>query len=150
MITLADNSLKKCGDKNIKLSKMLTLLTGDTWLTKRGKYGFIPIERSNETNKYKIDKLNYKYYIKNKEIINKITITDINLLEILSKTNNEKIIKSAEKLLTINPKMLIANFLQNLLNHYDKNCKLFVKFYEELFYKIMVYNPYKQLFGLII
>ena len=39
MIILTDNSIKICNKKNIILSKMLILLTGDTWY---GKYGFKP------------------------------------------------------------------------------------------------------------
>ena len=40
-ITLTDNSIKKCKNKDINLSIMLTLLNGDTW------YGFIPSNKIN-------------------------------------------------------------------------------------------------------
>lgn len=53
MIILVDNSIKKCGKKNIKFSIMKTLLTGDTWY---GNYGFRPIKIEN--NKYIFDKIN--------------------------------------------------------------------------------------------
>jgi hypothetical protein len=41
MITLTDNSIKKCNKTQIKLSTMLILTNGNTWY---GKYGFRPIE----------------------------------------------------------------------------------------------------------
>ena len=66
-IILTDNSIKKCGNKNIILSTMLILLTGNTWY---GKYGFRPYDNIK-------DKLNRRMNIKyehNQNIMETITI----------------------------------------------------------------------------
>ena len=52
-IVLTDNSLKKCNNKDIKLSTMLILLTGDTWF---GKYGFKLYDNSKNKLDYYLNK----------------------------------------------------------------------------------------------
>lgn len=145
MIILSDNSLKKCKESDIKLSLMLTLLDGNTWY---GKYGFRPIKIHN--NKYIIDELNNNLYETNIKIINKLTISDINLIKFIKLTNNEKLVKACNKLILLSPTMLLKDFLKNLITNYNTNCELFASFYEQLFYKIMKFDPYRKLFGLIL
>lgn len=145
LVILTDNSIKRCGQDNIKLPLMLTLLTGDTWY---GKYGFRPI--SIRDNKYILDKVNNEYYEKNKKIMNTIKISDFNLLKYIQKTENTKLIKATENLINSYPNMLLKDFLRNFLNDYDKNCQLFNLFYEKLYSKIKLFSLYKQSFGLFL
>jgi len=145
MIILTDNSLKKCHDKNIQLSHMLVLLTGDTWY---GKYGFRPIMYSN--NKYIIDeKLNEKYY-KNKHQIDILSISDFDLIKYIKMTKNESMIKATNEIIKQNPQMLLKDYLKNILSDYDKTCKYFNKFYMELYDNLRLYDFHKKIFGLII
>jgi hypothetical protein len=145
MIILTDNSIKKCNDKNIKLSIMLTLLTGDTWYC---KYGFRPVKFEN--NKYIIDEIDNELYEKNKKKINKLKITDVNLLKYIKKSNNENFINATERVIKEYPEILLKTFLLRILFNYDKGCENFEKFYEKLYYKIRIYDPYRKLYGLII
>ena len=140
-IVLTDNSLKKCNNKNIKLSTMLILLTGDTWY---GKYGFRPYDPSNK----KFDELLIEYYENNKNIMNNITILQANILKYIEKTENIKLIKATEKLLLTNPEMLLKDYLTNLLKNYDKTCDMFYIFYKELFHNISLYNFHREIFAL--
>ena len=145
-IILTDNSLKKCNSNNIKLSMMLTLLTGDTWY---GKYGF----RLYDLSKKDFDKLLIKFYKNNKNIMNKITIIDLDLLKYIKKTENIKLIKATKKLLLTNPEMLLKDYLTNLLKNYDKTCNMFYIFYEELYNSIILddnrlYNFHHEIFAL--
>jgi hypothetical protein len=145
MIILTDNSIKKCGNIDIKLSLMLILLTGDTWY---GKYGFRPIKITE--NSYSIDYNYNKYYEKNKEIINKTKISDINLLKYINLTKNDNLIKATDKIIKTHPNMLLKDFLSNLIKDYDKNCNLFILFYEKLYYDLKLFDFYKKLFGLFL
>lgn len=145
MIILTDNSLKKCGTQNIKLSLMLTLLTGDTWY---GKYGFRPIDYQND--EYILDKLNNKLYEKNKIISQTIKINDIKLMSFIKLTNNESLIKATERIINGNPNMLLCDYLKNMIIDYDNTCKYFITFYELLFNKIMRFDPYHRLYGFIL
>lgn len=123
-IILTDNSIKSCSNINIILSKMLILLTGDTWY---GRYGFRP----NSKNKFYIN--GNELYENNKKIMDKITIKEANIIKYIKMTNKEKLIKATDKLLSINPDFLLKDFLTNLLKEYDKTCTYFYIFYERLF-----------------
>lgn len=145
MVTLTDNSIKSCSSDSIYLSHMLVLLTGDTWY---GKYGFRPINYNN--NNYKIDEISNEKYEKNKVIINKLKITDINLLKYISLTKNDALIKVTKNIINEQSNMLLKDYLFNLLKDYDKTCKLFVTFYRELYDAIGLKEFYKYPFGLIL
>ena len=155
-ITLTDNSLKFCNSikKSIKLSLMLTLLTGHTWY---GKYGFRPFN----TETYNYDKISLESYNENTEIINSITIEKANILKYIELTEKKQIIEDVKKLLETNPKMLLKDFLSFFLKEYqphlrrhgplgrDKTCKYFNDFYEILYKDIGLVNFYHYPFGLI-
>lgn len=145
MLILSDNRLKKCGEHNIILSQMLTLLTDDTWYI---KYGFRPIIYENNT--YKIDEIANKKYEKNKMIMNKIKIRDVYLIKYINETNNDKIIKATIQIIKNYPNMLLKDYLSNLLNEYDKTCIYFYQFYRKLFDDIGLTNFHRQQFGLIL
>jgi len=113
-----------------------------------GKYGFRPVK--NLGDNYIIDEISNKLYEKNKKIINKMTITDIDLIKYIKLTKNEKLIKACEKIINSNQTMLLKDFLGNFIRNFDNNCLDFSQFYEQLFYKIMKYDPYRKLFGLIL
>lgn len=142
-IILTDNSLKKCGDNYIKLSMMVILLTGHTWY---GSYNFRPY--SIKTNKLKLDEFLNTKYENNIEIMNTITISDTNILKYIKLTNKKSIIRDVEKLLEKNPNYLLKDFIKSFIHNYDKTCKYFNIFYEELFDDIGLYNFYKNIFGL--
>jgi len=143
MCTLTDNSIKKCGKKNIILSKMLILLGGDTWY---GKYGFRPYDIQVKS----MNKRTNKEYEKNKEVIKKITITDINIIKYIEMTKKDRLIKDVKKLLLVEPNMLVTNFLYQFLKDYDKTCKYFSMFYEELFKDLGLTDFYRHSFALVI
>jgi len=137
MIILADNSIKKCNNNNIKLSNMLTLLTGDTWY---GKYGFRPTDE-----RFKIK------YENNKKIMNTITLKDIDLIKYLKMAKlDEKIIRKSEEFIKNHQQLLIKDYLTKFLKEYDKTCKYFYDFYEQLFDDLELYNFYRQTFELVI
>jgi hypothetical protein len=140
-IILTDNSIKKCGNKDIILSHMLMLLNGDTWYR---KYGFRPIY----SNNYDYNKILIKKYKNNQLIINKITIKESNIMKYIKKTNNEQLIKAVKKVLETNETMLLKDFLQNILTVFDSNCYYFYIFYEQLYVDIGLENFHKLLFGL--
>jgi len=136
-ILITDNSLKKCNNKNIKLSMMLILLSGDTWY---GKYGF----RSTD------ERLKVKYE-NNKKIMNTITLKDINFIKYLKMTKlDEKIIQKSEEFIKKHQQLLIKGYLTKFLKEYDKTCKYFYDFYEQLFDDLKLYNFYRQTFELVI
>lgn len=171
MIILADNSLKKCHDYNIKLTNMLTLLTGNTWF---GEYGFRPIELSN--NKYIINEYSSQLYEKNKQIIDNLKIGDFDLIKYIIMSENEELINTTKQIIKQKPNMLLKDYLTNILKKYDETCQEnsedfprknyfinksedffdnekcenFNKFYMELYDDIGLYNFHKQLFGLVI
>ena len=142
-IILTDNSLKKCGDNYIKLSMMMILLTGNTWY---GSYNFRPY--SLKTNKLKLDEFLNTKYENNIEIMNTITISNANILKYIKLTNKKSIIRDVEKLLEKNSNYLLKDFIKSFIHNYDKTCKYFNIFYEQLFDDIGLYNFYKNIFGL--
>ena len=100
-----------------------------------GKYGFRPIEYQND--KYIIEKINTKKYENNKKIINKLKISDIDLMKFIKLTNNDNLIKATIKILDTNPDMLLKDYLSNILKDFDKTCDNFIKFYKKLFNHII-------------
>jgi hypothetical protein len=82
--------------------------------------------------------------------MNKKTISDIDLIKYIKKTNNEKLIKATQQIISLYPKMLLKTYLFNLLQNYDKTCENFSQFYEKLFIDIGLYNFHKYSFGLFI
>lgn len=144
-ILLSDNSIKTCGkhrhSRNIILSKMLILLSGDTWY---GKYGFRPYDNI----KNKIDKQLNEMYNKNKEIISKITIKEANILKYIEMTHKSSLIEETKILLKNNPTYLLRDFIKSFIKDYDKMCKYFALFYEHLFNDIGLYDFHQRYFGL--
>jgi hypothetical protein len=143
MITLTDNSIKNCKKNNIILSKMLILLTGDTWY---GKYGFRPYDIQVKSIN---DMMNNKYN-KNRKIMSKITIKEANILKHISRAlaRREGIVEDIKKLLAVQPNMLVTDFLTQFLKNYDKTCKYFSLFYEDLFEDLQLTDFYKQSFAM--
>jgi hypothetical protein len=143
-ITLTDNSLKDCKNinKRIILSKMLILLTGETWY---GRYGFRPFNYEN-----KLDKILNENYETNIKIMNEITISKANILKYIKLTNKKNIIDDVVKLIKSHPNLLLKDFIKNFINKYDKFCKYFYLFYEELYKHIGLTNLHKQHFGLLL
>jgi hypothetical protein len=144
-IVLSDNSIKQCNNlqssNNIILSKMLILITGDTWY---GKYGFRPYDNI----KNRIDKNLIIKYDNNKKIMDTITIKDANILKYIEITNKENIIEYIKKLVKLHPEYLLRDFVKSFLQKYDKMCKYFALFYEQLFDNIGLYNFHQKYFGL--
>jgi hypothetical protein len=136
-ILITDNSLKKCNNKSIKLSLMLTLLTSDTWY---GKYGFKPVD----------DTL-IKYYDNNKKIMNTITLKDIDLIKYLKMSKlDQNIIEKSKKFIEKHQSFLVKDYLTQFLKEYDKTCKYFYDFYEQLFIDLALYNFNRNTFELVI
>ena len=113
-----------------------------------GKYGFRPIDY--QYDEYIIDKFYTKLYEKNKKIINKLKISDINLIKFIKLTNNEELINATIKILELNSNMLLKDYLYNMLIDFDKTSNDFIKFYKQLFYKIKRFDPYRKLYGLYV
>jgi hypothetical protein len=139
VIELTDNSKKNCGGKEIKLSTMLTLLTGTTWY---GKYGFYPKD------------IEYReYFIRNKKIMNNTLLSDIlELKEMIirahkkSKSNLDikQIISSYNY--ALDKKYKLKEFLTKFLLDYDLTCKIFFYFYHDLYTELKLKDLYGQTF----
>jgi hypothetical protein len=141
-IILIDKSRFHLTDnKELIASKAHALLTGDTWF---GKYGFLEYDYSN----YKISNLDNGRYNANKNKFLNLTITDVNLLKYINKTNNDVLIDVAKKTLIENPKMLLKDFLKYLLINYDENADEFHKYYENIYDDNSGYNIYYRMIGL--
>lgn len=138
-----DFSQNNCGKENIILSKMLFLLSSDTWY---GKYGFRPYDIQVKS----MNERTNKEYDRNKEIMESITITQANILKYIEMTKKERIIQDIKKLLLVEPNMLVTDFLSQFLKDYDKTCKYFSMFYEELFKDLGLTDFYRQSFALLI
>ena len=132
-IQLTDNSTKICNTKKIKLSIMLTLLTGTTWY---GKYGFYPKDKRDNIK-----------FIKNKGIIDNIKLNDIPELKKMiikahkkseSKLDLEKILKNYK--MALNDNILLKKYLNYFMSNYDKFCILFYYFYEDLYDELKLYD----------
>jgi hypothetical protein len=126
-IVLTDNSIKKCNNKNIILSTMMILLTGDTWY---GRYKFVPTEERF-----------VKKYNNNKKIINSTKLEDIDLIKYLNKTKMSKeLLQLSHKFINKHPQMLLKDYLTKLITNFDKTCEYFYDFYEELFDDLGLYD----------
>jgi len=141
-ILITDNSLKNCCNKNIKLPLMLTLSTCNTWYGNTKNFCGCP-RNKNHTNfclyGFKpVDDTLIKYYDNNKKI------KDIDLIKYIKMSKlDEKIYR---KTLTI----LVKDYLTQFLKEYDKTCKYFYDFYEQLFDDLELYNFHRNLFELVI
>lgn len=132
-ILLADNSLKKCNNKNIELSKMMILLTGQTWY---GKYGFRPTRLFDN-----------EQYENNIKIMNSVKLNDIDLIKYLSMTTLDKnIIKKSKIFLQTHSNMLVKDYLLRFLKEYDKTCLYFYDFYQQLFIDLGLYDFHRRTF----
>ena len=73
-------------------------------------------------------------YNHNIEIMNKLTISQANIIKYIKLTNNNSIIEATKKILELNPNMLVKDFIKNFLHlEFDKTCKYFLKFYKQLY-----------------
>lgn len=135
-ITLSDNATYPCETgERINLSKMMILLTGDTWF---GKHGFIPYNNID----FKPNKQGIKIYEMNKKIATTILLKDIALKKYLLmiykkypdempiKLINTILIKEANK-----PEQLLIDFLNKFhkKSKFAFTCKWFRCYYEKLF-----------------
>jgi hypothetical protein len=129
-----------------------------------GKYGFRPIKIIGASlgsvpkaswlrkpwNTYGFDEFEGEKYEQNKKIMNTIKISDINLIKYIKMTNNSHIINATEQIIKTSLDMLLKDFLSNFLKKYDKTCEYFSMFYEELYYKIRVYDPHRKFYGILL
>jgi hypothetical protein len=139
-IILTDKSWFHINNKNFNTSKAHALLTGDTWF---GQYGF----REYDYSTYKQEETEGCYESNKKRFLN-YTITDVNILKYINKTNNDVLIDVAKKTLIENPKMLLKDFLKYLLINYDENADEFHKYYEKIYDDCGGYDTYYDLIGL--
>ena len=61
-----------------------------------------------------------------------------------------KLIIFVKKLIILHPNMLLTDFLNQFIKDYDKTCKYFELFYEDLFDDLGLTTFYKQSFVLFI
>lgn len=145
-IVLQDNSHKKCHGFDIELSKMYTLMYGETWY---GKYGFLP------ATKGEVDKNKVKRYERNKKIMNETKLKDVaNLKSYL--IQSFKSVKGAEDILLKKDKVMklyqeyyddnrsLKSFIKKFLEEYDKSCLLFYAFYGSLYEDLDLTDFQKQ------
>ena len=138
-IQLSDHSVKNCGGKEIKLHKMLTLLTGTTWY---GKYGFTPI-----------DKQLHKDFIKNNEIVKKTYMKNVVQLKnyIIKSYEKSKSTQNLNKILNnydiaFEKNVQLSYYLTYFLKKYDMTCLIFYYFYEQLYNDLGLINMGNQSF----
>ena len=86
------------------------------------KHGFKPI--LNKGIKFKIDKIENNKYNHNLKIMNKLTITQADIIKYIKLTNNDSIIEATKKILKLNPNMLVKDFIKNFLKEFDKTCSI--------------------------
>ena len=132
VITLSDTSFKFCGKHSLDLIYLSVLTSGETWY---GKYGFRPVIEigngyGNNIN-IKINNQLNDIYEKNKKIMDRLTITDINFIKYFIGTKLENTIK---KVIQEFPKMLIKDVVKRLLSQWDKTCDIFANIYINLFH----------------
>lgn len=132
VITLSDTSFKFCGKHSLDLIYLSVLTSGETWY---GKYGFRPVIEISNNNGNNINiKINNQLndiYEKNKKIMDRLTITDINFIKYFIGTKLENTIK---KVIQEFPKMLIKDVVKRLLSQWDKTCDIFANIYINLFH----------------
>lgn len=131
IVVLTDNSYKLCHNKNIILSKMAILTTGNTWY---GNYGFLPAEYTKDY-KVKLNKDYVKIGKKNKSIMDTIKIKDIDLLKYFNKLKNfnKDQLKAIKHIIDNKGDTLLKDFIKKFLVEFDKTCKYFYYFYIDLF-----------------
>jgi hypothetical protein len=72
----------------------------------------------------KLDIVENNKYNHNIEIMNKLTISQANIIKYIKLTNNDSIIEATKKILKLNPNMLVKDFIKNFLKEYDKTCSI--------------------------
>ena len=80
--------------------------------------------------------------------MDRITIKDANIVEYIKRTKKDNIINSVIELMKNNPDYLLKDFIKGFLQQYDKTCKYFITFYEDLFDDIQLTNFHKYSFVL--
>ncbi len=135
IITLSDDSEKICPANHIgiEMQIMNVLRTGDTWY---GAYGFRPfldLKKSNDS--VVIHEIYNKTYEKNKEIMATIKLGDINILKYFKKAKQitPDQLYAIDKIIKINPDMLVKDFINKFLRKFDNTCGLFSQFYIQLY-----------------
>lgn len=138
-VELRDESNKQCMkcNKNVRLTTMHTLLYGDTWY---GRYGFRPIQIDSDVRTKELQVL----YDRNKEIINKVLVKNIQLIDIIMNASVNSGIKinrtNLEKYLEQNKDRLLKEILGEFLKNYEDFCCLFEYMTDELFIKLGLFN----------
>jgi hypothetical protein len=145
-IILSDNSIKTCNkcDAQVFLANMYFLLYGDTWY---GKYGFRPYDIKNNIP----DKNALKQYMKNKMIISKVRVKDINLIKYITGFNEKNKLLNVDKinkLIKIWSDRYLSDFLLELLKDYNKYCCLLAHIQPKLFLKLGMQSFYGYSFYL--
>jgi hypothetical protein len=115
-ITLVDTSIKYCNGIHISLGDFKILISGDTWY---GSYGFEPA--SNMFGKIKFSSFEKENYENNKKILEKLTINNSYIEEIIKDYKTRKISNKVIKSLD--------NLLLALSTNSDKNLSVFLKNY---------------------
>lgn len=126
VITLYDTSYKQCYKKELELIYLSVLTSGDTWY---GKYGFRPVTVINNSKIIINNQLN-EIYENNKNIMSKLTVSNIDLIKYFIGTKLENTIK---KVVLTFPNMLIKDVVFKLLTEFDKTCEIFSEIYIKLF-----------------
>jgi len=146
-IVLTDHSYKICPKCNdIKLSNLNTLLYGDTWY---GKYGFRPYDKDHDIP----DKAENKAYNKNKQIIQKTLVKDVDLIGHIKRGIQKY------KLYHIDSDILIekikewrnhklSDVLIVMMQEYDKYCCLFEYIQEKIIKELNLVSFHKSSFYL--
>jgi len=146
-IVLTDNSLKVCPNcKKIRLSDLNMLSYGDTWY---GKYGFRPYDNIDNVP----DEKGIKKYNKNKQIIQKTIVKDVNLIKyVLNGIRKYKLYHIDSSILiekTIewrNHKL--SDVLLVMMQEYDKYCCLFEYIQEKIIEELNLVSFHKSSFYL--
>lgn len=128
-VTVVDHSYKKCGKVNIKLEKMATLLTGETWY---GKFGFRPYAFDTVNDVYYKDSASL--YSFNKKTMNTTKVKEFDLAKYFKKDDipTEIYLLIKEKI-DKNPEMLVKDLLSWFMHSdFEKHCTYFAKTYENI------------------
>ena len=125
-ITLVDTSIKYCNGIHISLGDFKILISGDTWY---GYYGFEPA--SNMFRKITFSSFEKENYENNKKILEKLTINNSHIEEIIKDYSRRRIGPKGYKTRKISNKVIksLDNLLIALSTKSDENLSVFLKNY---------------------
>lgn len=143
-ITLTDHSIKYCSEqknKRVIFSDLRQIISGDTFY---GKHGFIPVHKRNIEN-----------YNKNKTILMKLILKDINFEKYLIEFNKKNDISENSlnlfiKFIKDNETMKLGHFFEILSESFETNCNLIDFLIKRIYRKYNLETMYGTIYEMLL